>query len=160
MLSSPTFWTAVGLVLFLAIAIYFGLNRVLRGLDNRADKIRKDIEEAERLREEAQKTLADYKKKQREAQREAEEIVEHAKTEAQRMRERADKELEEQIERRERLTRQRIEQAEAKALAEVRNKAVDVAVAATAQLMQDNLSQERSDQLVDQAIQDVQKRLN
>jgi F-type H+-transporting ATPase subunit b len=160
MLSSPTFWTAVGLVLFLAIAIYFGLNRVLRGLDNRADKIRKDIEEAERLREEAQKTLADYKKKQREAQREAEEIVEHAKTEAQRMRERAEKELEEQIERRERLTRQRIEQAEAKALAEVRNKAVDVAVAATAQLMQDNLSQERSNQLVDQAIQDVQKRLN
>jgi F-type H+-transporting ATPase subunit b len=160
MLSSPTFWTAVGLVLFLAIAIYFGLNRVLRGLDNRADKIRKDIEEAERLREEAQKTLADYKKKQREAQREAEEIVEHAKTEAQRMRERAEKELEEQIERRERLTRQRIEQAEAKALAEVRNKAVDVAVAATAQLMQDNLSQDRSNQLVDQAIQDVQKRLN
>jgi F-type H+-transporting ATPase subunit b len=160
MLSSPTFWTAVGLVLFLAIAIYFGLNRVLRGLDNRADKIRKDIEEAERLREEAQKTLADYKKKQREAQREAEEIVEHARTEAQRMRERAEKDLEDQVERRERLTRQRIEQAEAKALAEVRNKAVDVAVAATAQLMQENLSQERSNQLVDQAIQDVQKRLN
>ena len=160
MLDNPTVWTAVGLLIFLAIALYYGLRPVLKGLDRRAEKIRKDIDEAERLREEAQRTLAEYKKKQREAQREAEEIVEHARTEAKRMRERAEKDLEEQLKRRERLTMEKIEQAEAKALAEVRNRAVDIAVAATEQLMRDNLTDKASGQLVDQAIKDVQQRLN
>ena len=160
MLDNPTLWTAIGLIIFLAIALYYGLRPAMRGLDKRADKIRQDIEEAERLREEAQRTLADYKKKQREAQREAEEIVEHARSEAKRMRERAEKDLEEQLKRRERLTMEKIEQAEAQALSEVRNRAVDIAVAATERLMRENLSDKASNQLVDQAIKDVQQRLN
>lgn len=160
MLADPVFWTAVGFFIFLAIAVYFGFNKVMAGLDARAEKIRKDIAEAERLREEAQRTLADYKKKQREAQREAEEIVEHARTEAKRMQERAEQDLEEQLKRRERMTMEKIEQAEAKALAEVRNRAVDIAIAATEQLMRDNITDKASGQLVDQAIKDVQQRLN
>jgi F-type H+-transporting ATPase subunit b len=160
MLESATFWVAVAFVITVGTAAYYGLRPALRGLDQRAEKIRKDIDEAERLREEAQRQLADYKKKQREAQREAEEIVEHAKAEAKRMRERAERELEEQLERRERLTMEKIEQAEKQALAEVRNRAVDIAVVATEQLLRDNMSADQHQKMVDSTIQGVRKHLH
>jgi F-type H+-transporting ATPase subunit b len=160
MLQSTTFWVAVAFVIFIGIVGYYGLRPILRTLDARADKIRKDIDEAERLREEAQRTLADYKKKQREAQREAEEIVEHAKTEAKRMRERAERDLEAQLERRRRLTEEKIEQAESQAIAEIRNRAADIAVAATEQLLRDNMSADHQKKLVDSTIESVRKNLH
>ena len=160
MLQSTTFWVAVAFVIFIGIVAYFGMRPILRMLDARGEKIRKDIDEAEKLREEAQRQLADYKKKQREAQREAEEILEHAKTEAKRMRERSERELEEQLKRRERLTMEKIEQAEAQALAEVRNRAADIAVRATEQLLRDNMSDQHQKQLVDSTIEGVRKNLH
>jgi F-type H+-transporting ATPase subunit b len=160
MLQSTTFWVAVAFVIFIGIVAYFGGQSILRMLDARGEKIRKDIDEAEKLREEAQRQLADYKKKQREAQREAEEIIEHAKTEAKRMRERAERDLEEQLKRRERLTMEKIEQAEAQALAEVRNRAADIAVRATEQLLRDNMSDQHQKQLVDSTIEGVRKNLH
>ena len=160
MLQSTTFWVAVAFVIFIGIVGYYGGRPILRMLDARGEKIRKDIDEAEKLREEAQRQLADYKKKQREAQREAEEIIEHAKTEAKRMRERSERELEEQIKRRERLTMEKIEQAEAQALAEVRNRAADIAVRATEQLLRDNMSDTHQKQLVDGTIEGVRKNLH
>jgi F-type H+-transporting ATPase subunit b len=160
MLQSTTFWVAVAFVIFIAIVGYYGMRPILRTLDARGEKIRKDIDEAEKLREEAQRQLADYKKKQREAQREAEEILEYAKTEAKRMRERAERDLDEQLKRRERLTMEKIEQAEAQALAEVRNRAADIAVRATEQLLRDNMSDAHQKQLVDNTIEGVRKNLH
>ena len=160
MLQNTTFWVAVAFVIFIAIVGYYGLRPILRTLDARAEKIRKDIDEAEKLREEAQRQLAEYKKKQREAQREAEEIVEHAKTEAKRMRERTERDLEEQLKRRERLTMEKIEQAEAQAIAEVRNRAADIAVLATEQLLRDTIADSHQQRLVDSTIEGVRKNLH
>lgn len=160
MLQSPETWVAVAFIIIAAIGLYYGLRPVLSGLDERAARIRREIEEAEQLREEAQKQLAESKRKQREAQREAEEILEHAKTEAKRIRENAEKDLEAQLERRERQTVDKIEQAEHQALREVRNRAVDVAVAATERLLRDNLTDNKSNELIDAAIKDVSQRMH
>ncbi len=160
MLASTDFWIAVSTLMIVGVAVYYGFRPIVAALDKRTERIRTDIDEAERLREEAQRQLADYKRKQREAQRDAEEIIEHARHEARRMRERAEHDLEEQMKRRERLTMDKIAQAEQQAIAEVRSRAVDVAIVATEQLIRDHLSAEKSNQLIEEAIGDVSNRLH
>lgn len=162
MFADPTFWVAAAFIIFVALAIKpLGVHRqMFAALDKRGQRIGKEIEEAEALREEAQKLLADYKRKQRDAVKEAEEIVAHAKAEAGRLREQAQKDLEASLQRREQAAMEKIAQAEAQALQEIRNQAVDVALAATARLISDNLDQAKSASLVDEAIGDLSGKLN
>lgn len=160
MFSDPTFWVGLAFIIvvgFLAKPIARGISA---SLDERADKIRTQIDEARKLREEAQALLAEYQRKQRDALAEAESIVAQAKDEAVRMKEQAEKDLEQSIERRKSQALDRIAQSEAQALASVRNTAVDVAVAAAEKLIQDQVSGDRQATLVDAAIQDLPGRLN
>ncbi|WP_022727619.1 F0F1 ATP synthase subunit B family protein [Fodinicurvata sediminis] len=160
MFSSEYTWITIALLLFLALAAWKGLRPMLAKLDSRSERIRKEIEEAQALREEAQKMLADYKRRQRDALKEAEEIVEHSKTEAQRIRQNSEKELEESLQRREQMMMDKIRQAEADAIAEVRNQAVDVAIAASAKLIADNLDKEGQKALTESSIETVGNKLN
>jgi len=162
MLESPTFWVAVAFVIFIGLAIKpLAVHRQLfSALDKRGTRIGKEIDEAEALREEAQKLLADYKRKQRDAVKEAEEVVAHAKAEAARLREQAQKDLEVSLQRREQAAMEKIAQAEAQALKEIRNQAVDVALAATAHLIVENLDRAKAASLVDEAIGDLSGKLN
>lgn len=160
MFSDPSFWVGLAFVLvvgFLAKPIMRGVSA---SLDGRADKIRTQIDEARKLREEAQSLLAEYQRKQRDALAEAESIVAQAKEEAVRLQAQAEKDLEHSIERRKAQALERIAQSEAQALASVRNTAVDVAIAAAEKLVQDQMSGDRQAALVDQSIQDLPGRLN
>ena len=160
MLASSQFWVAVAFFIFLAMALYWGLRPVLKGLDQRAERIRNEIQEAEQLREDAQQQLQESKRKHREAAQQADEIVEHAKAEAKRMREQAEKDIQAQMERRERQTKDRIRQAEQQAVQAVRDRAVDIATAATADLLRENLTDDTANALVDEAIKDLPQRVN
>ncbi|MGM0559560.1 MAG: F0F1 ATP synthase subunit B [Pseudomonadota bacterium] len=160
MFSSEYTWITIALLLFLALAAWKGLRPMLAKLDSRSERIRKEIEEAQALREEAQKLLADYKRRQRDALKEAEEIVEHAKTEAQRIRQNSEKELEESLQRREQMMMDKISQAEADAIAEVRNQAVDVAIAAAGKLIAENLDKDGQKALTESSIETVGNKLN
>ena len=160
MFSSPSFWVAVAFVIFIA-AVFRPLSRAVAGaLDARGERIRAEIEEAQALREEAQTLLAEYKRKQRDALKEAEDIIEHAKSEAARPREQAEHDLRVALQRREQAAMDKIVQAEASALQEVREQAVDVALAATAKLIESNLDAERSNAMVEQAIRDLSDKLH
>lgn len=162
MFEDPTFWVAVAFAIFVVLAVKpLAVHRQLAtALDKRGERIGQEIKEAEALREEAQKLLADYKRKQRDAVKEAEEIVAHAKAEAGRLRELAQKDLEASLQRREQAAMEKIAQAESQALQEIRNQAVDVALAATARLIAENLDQAKSESLVDEAIGDLSGKLN
>ena len=129
-------------------------------LDARAAKIKVELDEAQKLKDDAQKTLGQFQRKQRDALQEAEAIVAHAREEAARLAERAKRELEAVIERRQRLAVEKIELAEAKALSEVRSAAVDIAMSAARRVIAERLGDVQGQALVDRAIAELPQRLN
>jgi len=160
MLQDPTFWVAVAFFLFIAAVGKKGVAAASSALDARGKAIGAEIQEAEKLREEAQSLLAEYKRKQRDALSEAEEILDHAKLEAQRLTAKAEADIEAALRRREQAALDKIAQAEAKALQEVRNRAIDVAMAAAAKLLESNLDNDRLNALVDDSIGNLSQKLN
>jgi len=160
LLKSPEFWVAVAFVIFVALMVWKVRKTLTDMLDARADRIRKQIDEAETLRREAQDLLADYQRKQSEAYKEADGIIAQAKAEAERMKVKAEAELETAIKLRERQALDRIAHAEAQAAADVRNAAVAAAVNATRALMQERLAAGQGGELIDQAIAELPKRLH
>ncbi|HLZ66355.1 MAG TPA: F0F1 ATP synthase subunit B [Aliidongia sp.] len=154
------FWIALAFVVAVAVLIKKAAPGIVSGLDARAARIKAEIEEAKRLRAEAEATLAEYQRKQRDALAEAQSIVTRAKEDAERIGREAEAELEAALKRREASTMDKIAQAEAKALAEVRHVAVDVAVETTRQLLKESLDQQRGSALIDQAIEELPQRLH
>ncbi len=160
MFSTPEFWVLVAFVIFVALVWKPAGKAIAAGLDGHSAKVRTELEEARRLREEAQRTLADFQRKQTEALSEADAIVAHAKMDAERLKRTAEQELTQQIARRRQLALDRIAQAEAQALAEVRATTVEVAMAATRKLLVDNIDRTKADALIEQAAQELPQRLH
>lgn len=158
--SDPTFWTAMAFIAFVLLAGKKIWGAMAAGLDDRAEKIKADIEEARKLREEAQHMLAEYQRKQRDAVKEAEGIVEHAKEEAERLREKAEKDLEDSLARREQQAKDRIAQAEGNAVEEVRAAAAELAVSAARKILEDKLDDKAGGALVDDAIKALPEKLH
>ena len=159
-LLAPEFWVLVAFVLFLVLTWKPIMGRIGAALDGRAAKIKAELDEAHGLREEAQKLLADYQRKQHDAGKEAEAIIDRAKEEAKHLQREAAADLEERIARHERRATETIAQAEAAALKEVRDQTVDLAMAATARLLTESVAGERADALLDDAIKELPGRLN
>ena len=156
----PEFWILVAFV----IVVVGGFIKVGPGigkaLDDRAERIRTELDEARLLREDAQKTLADYQLKQRDALKEAAAIIAHAKAEAERIGEQAARDLEAALERRTRQAEEKIAQEEAKAIADVRNTAIDIALAAAREIIAEQLDAKAGGALIDQAIAALPQRLH
>lgn len=155
-----TFWVAAGFVVFVGLMLYYKVHRtIIDVLNARAKKIRSDLDEARQLREEAQALLATYERKQRDALKEAEAIMAHAREEAQRETEQARQRLDDGIRRREQLALEKIALAEAQAQKEVRDAAVEIAIAAAEEVIARRISGERGAALVDHSIRDLRRHL-
>ena len=153
------FWVAAAFVAFVGVLIKFAYRRITDALDSRADGIKGEIEEAKRLREEAQQLLANYQRKHRDAVKEAEEIIEQAKGDAERMAAQAAADLETEVRRRTELTRAKIARAEAQVIQDVRDMSVDIAVRAAGQLVQERLGEEQAGKIVDDAISELNRKV-
>jgi F-type H+-transporting ATPase subunit b len=160
MLESPEFWVAVAFVIFLAAAGRKILGLVVAGLDRRSEAIRRELDEATRLREEAQALLATYQKKGQEAVAESAAILAHAREDADRITAEAQKDLELVLARRREQAVERIARAEAAAVQEVRTAAADLAFRATRRLIVERLDAARDGKLVADAIVEVGKKLH
>ncbi len=161
MLEDAAFWALIALIIFFAILVYLKVpSQVTSALDNRADTIRKELDEARRLREEAQALLAEYQRKGREAESEAEEIIDQAQREAEALTEEAGRRLEEYVATRTRQAEQKIAQAEAQALQEVRALSADVAIAAAEKILAAKVKGATADGLIARSIEDVKSKLN
>jgi F-type H+-transporting ATPase subunit b len=158
--SNPEFWVLVAFVVVIIGLGYKGWPLATSMLDARAAKIKAELDEAQKLRDEAQRALGDFQRKQRDALQEAEAIIAHARGEASRFAERAALDLEAAIERRQRLAAERIALAEAKAIAEVRNLAADIAIGAARAVIAERLGDAQGQALIDQAIAELPQRLN
>lgn len=159
-LQDPTFWVLVAFVVFIGVSGKKLFELATAGLDKRADKIRADMEEAEKLLEAAQDLLASYQRKQRDAAKEADGIVEHTKEEAERLIEQGREKLEASLERREKLVIDRIAQAEAKAIDTVRERTIDLALGAARDYLAANFKGKNADALVDAAITELPQKLH
>ena len=156
-----SFWAFMGLVVFLALIVYLKVpGKVAAALDARAAKIRAELEDARRLREEAQALLAEYQRRRGEAEAEAKAIVTQARREAEVLTEEARSRMAEYVTRRTKAVEQRIAQAESQALAEVRGRAIDVAAAAAAEILARKAQGAVGDQLVERSIAAVRANLN
>lgn len=156
-----TFWVFLGFLVFIGILIYMKVPAMLTAaLDKRAEKIRADLEEARRLRAEAEALLKEYEKKRGEAEREAAAIVEQAKREAVALGEEAKGRMADYVTRRTKAVETRIAQAETQAVAEVRSRAIDVAAAAAGRILAEEAKGRKGDVLIERAIETVRKSLN
>jgi F-type H+-transporting ATPase subunit b len=156
-----TFWAFVALIIFLGIIFYMNVPGMMaKSLDERANKIRNELDEARRLREEAQQLLAEYQRKRKEAEQEAGDIVAAAKREADQLVVEAQKKTEEYVARRTALAEQKIGQAERDAVNEVRASAVDIAVEAARKLLGDKVDAKTGAELFKSSLQEVKAKLN
>ncbi|SIP98991.1 F-type H+-transporting ATPase subunit b [Rhizobium sp. RU35A] len=156
-----TFFAFVGLVLFLVLIAYLKVPGMIgQALDKRADNIRDELEQAKRLREEAQALLAEYQRKRKEAEAEAAHILAVAEREAAALTEEARQKTEEFVARRNALSEQKIRQAEADAIGAVRSAAVDLAVAAAQKVIAAKADASVQQSLFAQSVGQVKSRLN
>jgi F-type H+-transporting ATPase subunit b len=154
-------WVAIAFFIFLGVLGYFGVhNRLIQGIDTRRDRIKAELDEARRLKEEATALLAGYRRKQQEVEQEAQAIIASAKAEAQRLAAEAEAKLEELIGRHARLAEEKIKQAEAQAVADVRSAAADAAVAAAESILARTVKDTVADSLITQGIADAKAKLN
>lgn len=161
MLATPEFWVLVSFVLFIGLIVYLKVpGKVAAMLDERAARIARELDEARKLREEAQGLLAEYERKRRDAEKEAEAIVVQARAEAEAFAAETRQKLTETIERRGRMAEEKIAQAEAQAVKEVRAAAAELAIAAATRIIAGEVQGAKADQLVDVSIANLKDRLH
>jgi len=160
-LGNTDFVVLLAFLLFVGILLAAKVPSMLgKQLDNRAEGIQKELDEARALREEAQTILASYERKQQEVQAQAEQIVTAAREEAARAAEQAKADLEVSIARRLASAEEQIASAEASAVKEVRDQAITIAVAAADELISKQMTAAEANKLIDAAIADVDAKLH
>ena len=155
-----TVWLFVALVIAIAILFRPAKRGLLKALDERAEKIRTQLDEAQKLREDAQHLLAELKRKQRDAAKECEDIIAHAQSEAETLVRELGEDVKERLARREQQAKDKIAQAEAQAVTDVRRASVDMAIAASRGLIASKMSAQKANALIDGAIAEVPDRLS
>src|SRR6202048_5285462 len=161
MFAQPEFWVAVAFVILMGVFAYFGIHRtVLTTLDHRSARIKAELDDARRLKDEAAKLLAEYKGRQASAEREAQEIIASVKAEAERIASEAKAKMEDFGPRRTKTAESKIALAEAQALADVRAAAADAAVTAASSILSQSVKGEVADDLLAQGITEVREKLN
>jgi F-type H+-transporting ATPase subunit b len=157
----PEFWVAVSFFIFIGVLVYFGVHmKVVSALDARALLISQELEEARRLREEAEKVLADYRRKLGDVVMEVDNITALATTEAKTLAAETRQSLKEHFDRRIKLAEEKIARAEMEAVREFRSVAVDAAIAAAQNLIVAKLTPDRAKKLVSESIKALKSNLN
>jgi F-type H+-transporting ATPase subunit b len=161
MFEDPETWVAIAFVILMGVFAWLGVHRtVLTALDHRAERIKSELDDARRLKEEAAKVLAEYKAKRASAERDAEDIVTNAKAEAERIAAEAKTKMEDFVARRTKTAESKIALAEAQAIADVRAAAATAAVAAASTILSQSVKGEVADDLLSKGIAEVRAKLN
>jgi F-type H+-transporting ATPase subunit b len=161
LLRDPETWVAIAFVIFLGVLAYLGVHKmIMKSLDDRAERIKAELDEARRLKDEAAELLAEYQRKRQAAETEAEDIIEGAKAEAERLATEAKGRIEDFVARRTAMAETKIAQAEAQATADVRSAAADAAVAAAEKILSAETKGKLAAALIAKGIDDVRKKLN
>ncbi len=161
MFLEPETWVAIAFLILMGLFGYLGVHRtVLKALDHRAERIKGELDEARRLKDEAAKVLADYNARRATAEREAEEIVAAARAEAERIATEAKAKMEDFVARRTKTAESKIAQAEAQALSDVRAAAAEAAVTAASTILSRSVKGQVADDLLAKGIAEISQKLH
>src|SRR5947199_7534183 len=161
MFYEPETWVAIAFVILMGLFAYLGIHKtVLKALDHRAQRIKAELDDARRLKDEAAKLLADYQARRASAEREAQEIITNAKAEAERIAAEAKTRMEDFVARRTKTAENKIALAEAQALADVRAAAAEAAVTAASAVLSQSVKGQVADDLLAKGIAEVRQKLN
>jgi F-type H+-transporting ATPase subunit b len=161
MIEDPETWLAIAFIILMGLFGYLGIHRtVLKALDNRSGRIKAELDDARRLKDEAAKVLEQYKARRASAEREADEIIATAKAEAERIASEARAKMEDLVARRTKTAESKIALAEAQALADVRAAAAEAAVAAASTILSRSVKGKVADDLLAKGIAEVRQKLN
>jgi F-type H+-transporting ATPase subunit b len=161
MFFEPEFWVAVAFVILMAVFAWLGIHRtVLKALDHRAERIKAELDDARRLKDEAAKLLGEYQTRRASAEREAGEIISSARAEAERIAAEARTKLEDFVARRTKTAESKIALAEAQAVADVRAAAANAAVTAASTILSQSVKGSVADDLLVKGIAEVKAKLN
>ena len=155
---TPDISVAIAFVIFIVLVAWKGTKKLTAGLDQRAEAIRKQLDETQNLREEAQAALASYQRQQRDALAEADEIIAQAKVDAERLKVQAETVLTATIKRREEQAVERIAQAEATAIKDVRDQAIELAIGVATKIITEKMTKTVQNELVKDASEDLLKK--
>jgi F-type H+-transporting ATPase subunit b len=157
----PETWVAIAFLIFIGVLVKLGApNLLFKALDDRSARIKAELDEALKLRKEAEGILAEYQRRQGEAEKTAESIIVNARAEADRMAGEAQVKIEEFIARRTKMAETKIAQAEAQALADVRSAAADVAIAAAEAILVKTTHGAAAEALIAKGVGDLKAKLN
>jgi F-type H+-transporting ATPase subunit b len=160
-LNNTNIVVGIGFVLFVGVLLYFNVPGMITAkLDERAVKIRRDLDEARALRDEAQTLLAGFERKQKEVQGQADDIVAAARAESERAAVVAKEDIRRSMERRLATATEQIAAAEKAAIRQIKDRAVTVAVAAAADVIARNMQAQDADALIDASIAEVGAKLH
>jgi len=161
MFFDPETWVAIAFVILMVVFGYLGVFKsALTALDHRAERIKAELDDATRLKQEAAKVLADYKARSASAEREAADIIANAKAEAERIATEAKAKMEDFVARRTKTAENKIALAEAQALADVRAAAAEAAVQAASTILSQSVKGQVADDLLTKGITEVRQKLN
>jgi len=151
-LDNPYLWSGLALFILIIILLKFARHPLQNWLDGEITKIKHELEQAQQLRTEAEQLLVRYKQKEQEALAEAAATVAQAERAAEQMRANAAKELQESMARHTQQAAERISRAEAEAIAEVRRAVIDIATAASTQILHEQMTAAQATHYLDSAI--------
>lgn len=161
MLHEAEFWVAVAFVLMIAIFAYFGVHRTIgQALDTRSARIRKELDDARRLKTEAESLVAEYRARRQSAEREAQEIIAAAQADAERIAVEAKAKMEDFVARRTKSAENKIAQAETQAVADVRAAAAEAAATAAASVLSQTVKGDVANGLIEKSIRELGTKLN
>lgn len=161
MLDDAEFWVALAFVVFLGLLGYLGVHRIVaKSLDDRATRIKAELDEARKIKDEAVQLLAEYQRKRHAAEDEAQNIIAGAKAEAERLAAEAKVRIEDFVARRTKMAETKIAQAEAQAAADVRSAAAEAAIAAAEKILSAETKGKLAGELIAKGIDEVRKKLN
>ena len=161
LLGDTAFWVLIAFLIVIGVFARAGLHKMMAsGLDKRANRIADEINEARKMREEAQELLAQYQRRQREAESEAAAIIEQAKKDAKILAAEARDKINAQMERRAKAAEDKIARAEAQALSEVRGRAADVAINAAREIIRERMDTGAQNAFIEKSIAELRGKLN
>jgi F-type H+-transporting ATPase subunit b len=160
-LNDAEFWVALAFIVFLGLLGYLGVHRIVaKSLDDRAARIKAELDEARKIKDEAVQLLAEYQRKRHAAEGEAQDIIAGAKAEAERLAAEAKARIEDFVGRRTKMAEAKIAQVEAQAAADVRSAAAEAAIAAAEKILSAETKGKLAGELIAKGIDEVRKKLN